>query len=211
MNMRFVTTLVFGCALFAGHVAAPAAAQTYPALAGPVVDDADLLVASEEATIVEMLDRRRAETGRRVIVATVPDLGGRSIELYAANLAHEWGIAAEANSAILLVAEAERRVRFEFGPPVKGTLIDIGASRVVQRVVLPAFRAGQFRIGIEAGLDELFRMLADGAAAAQTNDEARHLSDLLIDRRVLVPLALVVLVLAYCGLGRGRCSPDREA
>jgi hypothetical protein len=51
----------------------------------------------------------------------------------------------------------------------------------------------------------------EGAAVAQASEEARHLSDLIVDRRVLIPVAFVVLVLAYCSRGRGRCRPNRAA
>lgn len=87
---------------------------------------------------------------------------GRSIEAYSADLAHHWNIAKYPNSANLTVAEAERRVRMEFGPPVRGTMIDVRSSQMVQRVILPAFRAGQFDIGLETGLRELFVMLEEG-------------------------------------------------
>lgn len=187
-------------------LAVPVGAQpVYPELTGPVVDAAGLLDPADEAALAGLLERHLALTGARVIVATVPDLGGRSIELYGANLAHEWNIATYPNSAILIVADAERRVRLEFGPPVKGTMTDVRSSQMVQRVIVPAFRAGAFRIGLEEGLAELFRMLEEGAEAARLSDEERHLSNLLVDKRVLVPLALMVLVVAYCALGRGRC------
>ena len=57
-------------------LAAPVWAQpAYPELTGPVVDAADLLDSADEAALAGLLERHRAETGTRVIVATVPDLG----------------------------------------------------------------------------------------------------------------------------------------
>lgn len=183
-----------------------ASAQTgFPALSGLVVDTADLLTADDEARLAALLARHEANTGGRVIVVTVPDLGGRSIEAWGADLAHQWNIAKYPNSAILIVAEAERRVRMEFGPPVRGTMIDVRSSQMVQRVILPAFRAGQFSIGVETGLQELFTMLEEGVD--QTSDEARHLSEIIVDKRVWLPAAVLVLVLVLCR--RGRCRRAR--
>lgn len=173
-------------------------------MSGLVVDSADMLTPGDEARLAELLQRHKDDTGGRVIVATVPNLGGRSIEAYGADLAHHWNIASYPNSAILLVAEAERRVRIEFGPPVRGTMIDVRSSQMVQRVILPAFRAGQFDIGLETGLRELFAMLEEGVA--QASDEARHLSELLVDKRALLPAGLLALVLVLCGLGRRPCG-----
>lgn len=184
------------------------AQSSFPALDGRVVDAAGLLSDDEEARIVALLDRHERDTGGRVIVATIPNLGGRSIEAYGADLAHHWDIARYPNSAILIVAVAERRVRMEFGPPVRGTMIDVRSSQVVQRVIMPAFRARQFDIGLETGLTELFLMLEEGVE--QANDEARHLSELIVDKRVLLPVGALALVIVLCGLGRRPCGRLRE-
>ena len=176
----------------------------FPTLSGPVVDSAELLTPEEEARLVALLEQHKTDTGGRVIIATVPEMGGRSIEAYGADLAHHWNIAKYPNSAILIVAEAERRVRLEFGPPVRGTMIDVRSSQMVQRVILPAFRAGQFDIGLETGLRELFVMLEEGVN--QANDEARHLSERIIDGRVLLLFGTLALVLLLCGRNRKFCG-----
>jgi uncharacterized protein len=183
---------------------AGAAQSAFPELSGLVVDTADLLAPDDRTHLETLLTQYEADTGGRVIVTTVTTLGGRSIEAYGADLAHHWNIAKYPNSAILIVAEAERRVRMEFGPPVRGTMIDVRSSQMVQRVILPAFRAGQFAIGLETGLHELFVMLEEGVS--QTTDETRHLSELLIDKRLLLPVGVLALVLVLCGRRRKFCA-----
>ncbi|MBT4907481.1 MAG: hypothetical protein HON62_11405, partial [Rhodospirillaceae bacterium] len=68
----------------------------------------------------------------------------------------------------------------------------------------PAFRAGQFDIGLETGLRELFVMLEEGVD--QATDETRHLSELLIDKRLLLPVGVLALILVLCGRGRRPCG-----
>lgn len=183
------------------------AQSPFPALTGLVVDTAGLLTPDDATRLTALLEKHEADTGGRVIVATIPHLGGRSIEAYGADLAHHWNIAKYPNSAILLVADAERRVRMEFGPPVRGTMIDVRSSQMVQRVILPAFRAGQFDIGLETGLRELFVMLEKGVD--QATDETRHLSELIVDKRVLLPVGALLLILVLCGRGRRPCGRSR--
>ncbi|MBT6536516.1 MAG: TPM domain-containing protein [Rhodospirillaceae bacterium] len=180
------------------------AQSSFPALSGLVVDSAGLLTPDDKERLTTILKQHETDTGGRVIVATIPNLGGRSIEAYGADLAHHWNIAKYPNSAILIVAEAERRVRMEFGPPVRGTMIDVRSSQMVQRVILPAFRAGQFDIGLETGLRELFVMLEEGVD--QATDETRHLSELLIDKRLLLPVGVLALILVLCGRGPRPCG-----
>ena len=113
-----------------------------------MVDSAELLATDHEARLAALLKQHEDDTGGRVIVATVPNLGGRSIQAYGADLAHHWNIAKHPNSAILIVAEAERRVRMEFGPPVRATMIDVRSSQMVQRVILPARSAPDSSISV---------------------------------------------------------------
>ena len=198
---------ILTAAILAAFLTLPASVSgaEFPELTGPVVDAADLLTFDEEERLGALLEERAAVSGRHIVVATVPSLDGRSIELYAAQLAGHWNIEAWPGDAgaILLVADAERRVRFEFGPPVRGTMTDVRSSGVVQRVVLPAFRAGEFAIGIEAGLDELASMVDDGVARATAGPPG--LAGLLLDKRVLVPVGLLLLALGYCVVRDGAC------
>ncbi len=196
-RLRIIACVLAWTCLGPGTVVAQ---STLPDLSGLVVDAADLLAPDEETRLKALLAQYEVDTGGRVIVTTLTTLGGRSIEAYGADLAHHWNIAKYPNSAILIVAEAERRVRMEFGPPVRGTMIDVRSSQMVQRVILQAFRAGQFDIVLETGLRELFVMLEEGVD--QTSDEARHLSEIIVDKRVLLPVGALLLVLVFCGLGR---------
>jgi len=174
---------------------------------GHVVDNADLLTVGEELRIARKLEARVREADQRVVVVSVGSLNGKSIEQYAFELGQHWSIhdwPGEAG-ALFLIADNERQVRIEFGPPVRGSMIDVCSSQMVQRVILPAFRAGQFEIGIEAGLDELFTMLDTGVA--QSSDEARHLSEFILDKRMLIPLVLLVClgVIVLCSADRAPC------
>jgi len=196
-----ISSIALSALLLAAGTGDVFARSEFQALSGRVVDTAEILSDHEETRLSAMLGAHERATGGRVIVATVPDLGGRSIEAYGADLAHHWNIAMYPESAILIVAEAERRVRMEFGPPVRGTMIDVRSSQMVQRLILPAFRAGEFAIGLEAGLAELFLMLEEGVD--QASDEARHLSELIVDKRAWLPVLLLLLVIALCS--RGRC------
>ena len=71
-----------------------------------LVDDADLLTASEEAMVLAMLDRVSEETDMDVVVVTVDSLEGRSARSYADDYYdyHDYGV----DGALLLISMAER-------------------------------------------------------------------------------------------------------
>src|SRR3546814_9740092 len=77
-------------------------------MAGRVVDAADLLSGEVEARIGETLQRHEEATGNQIVVATIPSLGGTTIEQYGVELGRRWGIgpADRSNGAVLIVAPA---------------------------------------------------------------------------------------------------------
>lgn len=112
-------TIFHGFAAFIMSVAllfaAPAAAQTFPQLTGRVVDDAHLLTPAEIADLTQKSQALEAQSGRQLVVATVPSLQGYPIEDYGYRLGRAWGIGQKGkdNGVILLVAPNEHKVRIE--------------------------------------------------------------------------------------------------
>src|SRR4051812_34285091 len=60
-----------------------AQAQTYPALTGRVVDEANVIPAASRATIEPKLADLETKSGIQLVVATIKSLGNGDIETYA--------------------------------------------------------------------------------------------------------------------------------
>jgi uncharacterized protein len=147
----------------------PAAAQDFPALNGRVVDAANIIPPTEEAALTSKLEALERQTSRQLVVATVPDLGGLEIEDYGVRLGRAWGIGQKEadNGAILLVAPNQRRVQVEVGYGLEAILTDAFSNRVVEEIIVPRFRAGDFPGGITAGTDALIAQLQAPPEAAE--------------------------------------------
>ncbi|WP_202386160.1 TPM domain-containing protein [Allopontixanthobacter confluentis] len=145
---------------------------------GPVLDAADMLPPAEEAALDQRLRDYNRETGRAIIVVTVPDLGGEAIEPYAVNLFETWGIGgAELDQGLLLlVAKQERKMRIEVGYGLHPYIPDILAGRIIAETITPRFKAGDFAGGIIAGVDDITTQLdrdpADARAIAAAAEAA---------------------------------------
>jgi uncharacterized protein len=162
-------------ALLAGAVHA---APTFPPLTGRVVDAANILPPDEKARLEQKLGALEAQSGRQVVVATLPGLQGYDISDYGYQLGRAWGIGAKDKNdgAILIVAPAERKVRIEVGYGLEGVLTDGMSSLIVQQQILPKFKAGDMPGGVEAGADAIVQQLtlpADQARAAATAADQR--------------------------------------
>jgi uncharacterized protein len=127
-----------------------AAAQEYPDPVGFVNDFADMISSSQELAIEDVLSALEADTTVEIAVVTVDSLGGLNRELYAYELATEWGIgkAANDNGLLLLISKQDREYRFEVGRGLEGTIPDGKAGRIGRQVLIPHFKDGDFGEGI---------------------------------------------------------------
>jgi uncharacterized protein len=133
----------------------------FPELTGRVVDEADLLDRATEARLSEQLAAHEKATTEQLVVATLPDLQGVTIEEYGYQLGRHWGIGQEEkdNGALLIVAPNERKVRIEVGYGLEGRLTDAQSSVIINQVLTPAFREGDYARGITEGVAAMIRVL----------------------------------------------------
>jgi uncharacterized protein len=150
-------------------LASAAPGQTFPALTGRVVDNANLLPPVEEAALSQKLEALEKSSGRQFVVATIPSLEGRTIEDYGYRLGRSWGIGDESkdDGTILLVAPNERKVRIETGYGIRPVLTDAVSSVIIRNSILPAFRDGDYPRGIREGADQVITMLQLRQAEAE--------------------------------------------
>jgi uncharacterized protein len=156
--------------------AAAAQAQDYPPRPdGPVYDGAGILSPATVAQLDQQLRAYNAQTGRAIIVATVPSLGGASIESYATTLyTDKWGIGGASRDAglLLLIAPNERKMRIEVGYGLHGYFGGIMAGRVINEVIAPRFKEGNFDAGVIDGVAAILAHLAKAPEDAIAIEEA---------------------------------------
>lgn len=147
--------------VLAGACAAAAGAQDLPAAVGRVNDFAGILDADAERALDAELATLEADTSAEVAVATVPSLGGRSVEEYATALFNQWGIgqAERDNGVLVLVSVNDREMRIEVGYGLEGVLPDGLAGAIIRETFLPAFRDGDYQRGIRQGVSRVVEVV----------------------------------------------------
>jgi len=126
-----------------------------PRLTGPVVDQAGVLSAREEAQLAELSRRAMAAdggTGPQVAFLIVPSLEGEPIEAYSIRVAEAWklGTAEKDNGLLFVVSTGDRKMRIEVGGGLEGEITDAQASRIIREILAPAFRANRYGDGLLA-------------------------------------------------------------
>lgn len=141
--------------------AAALAALQFPALTGRVVDEAGILSPQAEAEISAQLAAHEKATTNQVVVVTLKSLQGDDISDYGYQLGRQWGIGQKGknNGVLLIVAPNERKLRIEVGYGLEGVLTDAESRMIIERVIKPYFKQGDYEQGIRAGVGAILAAL----------------------------------------------------
>ena len=151
--------------LFALFLTSAAQAQSLPDYDNVFVNDfADILSPETEEKITRMLQQARTLRDHEMTVVTIDsrhDYGGfSSIASFSKQLFNKWGVGnAERNDGIMMViAVKDRDMRIALGSGYRARYDGI-AKRIIDSVVIPAFKDGEMERGIidgtRASLDRL--------------------------------------------------------
>lgn len=180
-----------------------AAAQVaVPPLSGRVVDQTATLGSGAIASLDRTLKDFEARKGSQIAVLIVPTTAPEAIEQYSIRVAEAWKIGRKRidDGAILVVAKNDRKLRIEVGYGLEGALNDVTTKRIIDEVITPKFRSGDFAGGISDAVDRIIRVV-DGEplpAPVQSGQSSGFLNP--ID--LLNPF-VIVAVLVLGGLLRG--------
>jgi len=126
-----------------------------PYLSGRVNDQANLLDDGFEGQLEERLRLLEEETGAQVAVLTIPSLEGDPLEDFSIRVVETWKLGrADADDGVLiLIARDERRMRIEVGYGLEGVLTDAQSGRIIDQLMSPRFREGDFSGGVGAAVE----------------------------------------------------------
>jgi uncharacterized protein len=177
-----------------------------PRLSGRVVDQTATLSSSDVASLDQTLKDFEARKGSQVAVLIVPTTDGEAIEQFSIRVAEAWKIGRKKvdDGAILVVAKNDRKLRIEVGYGLEGALNDVTTRRIIDEVITPKFRSGDFAGGISSGVDRILRVIDGETLPAPVRQEQS--SDLLDQLGSLSPFlifgAFVLSVVLRTILGR---------
>jgi uncharacterized protein len=140
---------------------AAAAQVAVPPLSGRVVDQTATLTGEEKASLEATLKAFEARKGSQIAVLIVPTTAPEAIEQYSIRVAEAWKIGRKKvdDGAILVVAKDDHKLRIEVGYGLEGALTDVTTKRIIDEIITPKFRSGDFAGGISAGVDQIIRVV----------------------------------------------------
>ncbi|MCW7539540.1 TPM domain-containing protein [Aquabacterium sp. A7-Y] len=133
-----------------------------PPLNARVTDQTGTLSSDQRAALEAKLARLETEHGSQLAILMVRTTAPEDIAAYAFRVADQWKIGRRevGDGVLLVVAKNDRRVRIEVARALEGAIPDLAARRVIDQVITPAFKAGDFAGGLNAGVDRLAALIA---------------------------------------------------
>jgi len=131
-----------------------AQALEVPKLQGYVNDYAGMISGPAREQLETELRAFEQSDSTQIVILTIPSLEGDVIEDFGIRVAEAWKIGwkGKDNGAIFIVSRDDRRMRIEVGRGLEGKLTDLMAGRIIDLVVKPRFKRGDFDGGFLAGV-----------------------------------------------------------
>ena len=148
-------------ALLAASFAPAQSLQPTPKLTARVTDLTGTLTAEQQAALDDKLATFEARKGSQIAVLVVATTQPEEIEQYSIRVVDQWKLGRKSvdDGALLIVAKNDRELRIEVGKGLEGALTDVISHRIISETIVPLFRQGDFYGGINAGLDQMIRVI----------------------------------------------------
>ena len=132
-----------------------------PPLVGRVVDQTATLSGSEIDALQQTIRSFETSKGSQIAVLIVPTTSPETIEQYSIRVAEAWKIGRKKldDGVLLVVAKNDRKLRIEVGYGLEGALTDVASKRIIDEVITPNFRRGDFSGGIAQGVSSMMRII----------------------------------------------------
>ncbi|KAF0145217.1 MAG: hypothetical protein FD156_1048 [Nitrospirae bacterium] len=157
----------------------PAHALDVPKVQGYVNDYADMISPTAKAALENELKAFEQTDSTQIVILTVPSLEGEVIEDFGIKVAESWKIGQKGkdNGVIFLVSKQDKKIRIEVGRGLEGPLTDLAAGRIIDIVIKPRFKRGDFDGGFLAGVSSLIdaargEFKADGNHRPQKHEKS---------------------------------------
>lgn len=167
-----------------------------------VNDFAGMLKESERTALENKLVAYDDSTSTQIVIVTVNNLGGDEVAHFAYTLGDKWGVGRKHkdNGLVILVSKETRDINISPGKGLEGAIPDAYCRRIIDNILVPAFREGQYYNGLNEATDVIIK-LAAGEFVNDVSEEPTHVPVVLII--IIVIIVLIILSRIFRNNNRG--------
>lgn len=154
--------VLLSCAALAQSAPAAGGVLPVPALTGRVIDHTGTLSESQRIALDNKLAAFEQSKGSQLVVLMVPTTAPEDIASFANRIASTWKIGRKdiGDGLLLVVAKNDRKLRIEVARTLEGAVPDLAAKRVIDQVITPHFKQGDFAGGLDAGVNAIIALIS---------------------------------------------------
>ncbi|MBW7834964.1 MAG: TPM domain-containing protein [Simplicispira suum] len=152
-----------------------------PALSGHVIDQTGTLDALQRSAMERRLVEIEQKMGAQLVVLMVSSTAPEDIAAFANRVGNVWKIGRRevGDGVLIVVAKDDRKMRIEVAKTLEGAIPDLAAARIIDEIMKPRFRSGDFAGGLNAAIEQLAARIAGEPLPepAGASEEAGQASD----------------------------------
>lgn len=175
-----------------------------------LVTDFTMTLNQEETQALEQKLRAYADsTSSQIAIVVVKNIGDYEMNQYATELAMKWGIGQKGknNGILILWATGIRKIYIATGYGMEEKVPDIIAKRIVDQIIKPNFKLGQYYQGLHLATDEIIARMS-GQFEGDTVEGDGEFPFILIF--VLIIFLVILTSIIKRNGGRGNRFNDRN-
>lgn len=165
-----------------------------PLLTHRVTDLTSTLDLQQIQTLESRLADFEAKKGTQIAVLIVPTTEPEAIEQFGIRVVEAWKLGRKGvdDGVLLLVAKDDRTLRIEVGYGLEGALNDAIANRIINQLIVPRFKRGEYYAGIDSGITSMMQVIEGEPLPLPRRTAASGKFD--IESLLIIAFGLVVVV-----------------
>ncbi len=147
-----------------------------PSLQTSVYDYVDLLSDQQKKDLNQKLVQYSDSTSTQIVITIIASTEGENINYLGAQWGQKWGIGQKEkdNGILIILAKDDRKIAINTGYGVEGSLTDALSKRIIENIILPEFRTGNYYAGLDKGSDVIFQVLMGEFQEDRTFDSSNE-------------------------------------
>lgn len=175
-----------------------------PDILYPIYDEVGILTQQERDLLNQKLIKFEDSTSTEIEVIIIPSTKGEDVNFLAAKYGQQWGIGKKKtdNGVVFLIAVEDRQMSIQQGRAVEQYLTASVAGQILDYLVTPHFRKGNFYKGINQGTDAIMEAVQGKFKPEKQEEDSSIILILIIIFAVIVLLIIVSNSSGGGGTGR---------
>ncbi len=174
--------------------------KTPPSPAKLVNDYTATLTQEQQQSLEYKLVQLDDSTSTQIAVVIVPSLDGYDVADAATELGTSWGVGGKKNNGVVLlicVDKNNRKLNISPGYGLEGGLTDIASSHIIEDIIVPNFKGGDYYRGIDEGTDAIIKAVKGEYSTPRKKSSGKG------GTKLIFFIIAFVLFLLFAGRGGG--------